>query len=63
MAQYTINYLTGDTESVNAVRVGNDVDGGQYVFHDDEQSYSPVAFIPQHNVLSIIRQDDEQADA
>jgi hypothetical protein len=57
MAQYTINYLTGDTEQVDAVRTEYDFEARVFLFHGDEH---PVALVPQANVRSIHRQDDGQ---
>ncbi len=54
MAQYTINYLTSDTETVEAVQVEYDLEARLFIFHGDEK---PVALVPQANVLSIHRQE------
>jgi len=59
MAQYLITYLVGDSETIEANSVNLDGEGGQYVFHKEERKYAPVAFVPQNNVLSIVRQDTE----
>lgn len=52
MATYTISYLTGDGEDVEAVNVNYDIDEGQYRFVDQHGRH--VAFIPGSNVLSIV---------
>jgi hypothetical protein len=59
MARYTIKYLTGDEETIEAKSVAHDTDARQYVFHSQDRIYAPVSLIPQANVLSIHRQDDE----
>jgi len=61
MAQYLVTYLIGDAETINANSVNLDGGGGQYVFHTQDRTYAPVALVPQANVLSIVRQDDEAA--
>jgi hypothetical protein len=59
MARYTIKYLTGDEETVQAKSVAHDPGARQYVFHRQDRTYAPVALIPLDNVLSIHREDDE----
>ncbi|NED75390.1 hypothetical protein G3I51_24310 [Streptomyces sp. SID9944] len=55
MAQYLINYLTGDTETVAADGVEYDVEARDYTFHTSGQV---VALIPVSNVRSVHRQDE-----
>ncbi|MFD4547282.1 hypothetical protein [Streptomyces sp. NPDC058466] len=55
MARYTINYLTGDTETVEADGVEYDADAGDYTFVVGRQA---VALAPVINVRSVHRQDD-----
>lgn len=52
MARYTINYLTGDTETIEAAKTEYDLDGRLFIFHG---SHHPVALVPQVNVRSILR--------
>jgi hypothetical protein len=61
MAHYLINYLTGDTETVTADTVNIDCEARAFVFHATANEYKPVALVPQANVRSIHRQDDESA--
>ncbi|MFF8589953.1 hypothetical protein ACF061_00695 [Streptomyces sp. NPDC015220] len=56
MAQYLINYLTGDTDTIEADTV--DEEGYQYTGYVNGKI---VAHIPRANVRSIILQDDEAA--
>lgn len=56
MAQYTIKYLDGESETVTAVRAEYNTDTRQFVFHGDN---GPVALIPQANVRSVVQPDDE----
>ncbi|MEU1497271.1 hypothetical protein [Streptomyces sp. NPDC005732] len=58
MARYTIKYLDGESETVDAISVAHDHEADQYVFHAQERKYAPVALIPQGNVLSIHRHGD-----
>jgi hypothetical protein len=51
MAQYTINYLTGDEETVTADNL--EPSGSQYVGWAEDGS--AVAYIPIANVLSVVR--------
>lgn len=55
MARYLITYLIGDSETIEANSVN--LDGDQYVFHQQDRQYAPVAFVPQGNVVSVVRQD------
>jgi hypothetical protein len=55
MATYTINYLTGDTETTEADRVECDPDARDYTFYSGDQV---VALAPIANVRSVHRQDD-----
>jgi hypothetical protein len=57
MAQYTINYLTGDTETIQVDRV--EEEGTQYTAYlgTDEDHSVIVSHIPVANVRSIHRQD------
>lgn len=56
MARYTINYLTGDTETVEADGVEYDVDARDYTFVNDKQV---VALAPVASVRSVVREPDE----
>lgn len=58
MAQYTINYLTGDTETVTADGVEYDADARDYIF-TGPNGMGARALVPVANVRSIHRQDDE----
>lgn len=55
MARYTINYLTGDTETVEADGVEYDVDARDYTFVVGREA---VALAPVGCVRSVIRQAD-----
>jgi hypothetical protein len=57
MARYTINYLTGDTETVQVDRI--EEEGTQYTAYlgNDEDSSTIVSHIPVANVRSIHRED------
>src|SRR5690606_31934034 len=59
MAQYTINYLTGDEETVSAVTVNMNSDGSEYRFPD--RNGRIVAYVPARNVLSIILTEEPEA--
>ncbi|MBZ6102693.1 hypothetical protein ACH4NO_17965 [Streptomyces olivaceus] len=59
MAQYTINYMTGDEEIVHAAKVDKSIDGDDYRFHDANGRV--VAYVPSGNVLSIVLVDEPQA--
>ena len=59
MARYTINYLTGDTDSVEAEAVNCDDSSCMYVFRGPAPHHQTVALAPFVNVRSILRQDDE----
>jgi hypothetical protein len=64
MAQYTINYLTGETETVNADHMVIDYDAKAYVFRagdigDQPEAVIPSAFVPAANIRSIHRTDSE----
>jgi len=56
MANYRIAYLDGETETIQADRSEYDLDARSLILYSDEQ---PVAWIPQANVRSIVRQNDE----
>lgn len=56
MARYEINYLTGDTEMVEADGVEYDTDARDYTFVKNGQV---VALAPVSNVRSVHRQDDQ----
>lgn len=56
MAQYTINYLTGDTDTVEADGVEYDDEARDYNFVNGKQV---VALAPVATVRSVIRKDDE----
>lgn len=58
MAQYLINYLTGDVETVEADGVEYDADARDYTF-TGPNGMGARALIPAANVRSIHRQDDE----
>ncbi|WP_458089486.1 hypothetical protein [Streptomyces malaysiensis] len=60
MARYTINYLTGDTETIEAERVEYDFDARLFIFHGGQH---PVALVPQANVRSILHLDGEAVDS
>lgn len=55
MATYTINYLTGDTETVQADSLIRD--GDEYVA---STGVTTIARIPALNVRSILRAEDEK---
>jgi hypothetical protein len=55
MAQYLINYLDGESETVTAADLAPS--GSQYIAWVGDGS--AAAFIPAANVRSIVRQDDE----
>jgi|GEM_PF-4597335 len=52
MARYTINYLTGDTDTIEADTV--DRDASQYTGYASNEI---VAHIPCNNVRSVLRHD------
>lgn len=56
MAQYTINYLTGDTETVEADGVEYDAEARDYTFVVGRVA---VALAPVANVRSVVRKPDE----
>ncbi|MEU4967790.1 hypothetical protein [Streptomyces smyrnaeus] len=56
MAQYTINYLDGVTETVQADGVRYDDDARDYTFYTASEA---VAVAPVDNVRSIHRHNDE----
>jgi hypothetical protein len=56
MARFEINYLTCNTEYVNATEVGYDADAADYMFRSGDRLN---ALIPARNVVSIHRQDDQ----
>lgn len=60
MANYTINYLTGDTETVTADSI--DYTGVQYIAYNviDSRNSTTVAWIPAANVRSIHKQSDAE---
>ncbi|MFH9574198.1 hypothetical protein ACH4MG_27120 [Streptomyces sp. NPDC017454] len=58
MAQYTINYLTGDVETVEADGVEYDGIARDYTFTGLD-GMGVIALAPAANVRSIHRQDDE----
>ncbi|MEU3613511.1 hypothetical protein ABZ725_14505 [Streptomyces sp. NPDC006872] len=58
MAQYTINYLNGDTETVTAERSEYDPDSRPLFLYTGDQ---PVAWIPQANVRSVHRLNNQAA--
>jgi hypothetical protein len=58
MARYTINYLTGDTETIEADGVEYDAAARDYTFVSSQQV---VALTPVANVRSVHRRDDEAA--
>ncbi|SES03550.1 hypothetical protein [Streptomyces qinglanensis] len=55
MARYTINYLTGDTETVEADGVKYDDEARDYTFYTGSEA---VAFAPVDNVRSIHRHNE-----
>ena len=59
MARYTIHYLTGDVETVEAEKVNIDDESKVFVFRTGPIQNEPDAIVPSANVLSIHRQDDE----
>lgn len=59
MARYTINYLTGDVETVEAETVNIDDESKVFVFRTDPIQNEPDAIVPTANVRSIHRHDDE----
>lgn len=59
MARYTINYLTGDTETITADKVNIDDESQVFVFRTGPIQNEPDAIVPQSNVRSVHRQDDE----
>lgn len=61
MAQYTINYLTGDTETVEADGVEYDVDARDYTF-TKANGMGVVALAPVASVRSVIRVDAAVTD-
>ena len=61
MAQYTINYLTGDTETVEADGVEYDGIARDYTFHGPN-GIGVIALAPAANVRSIHRQDEAVTD-
>jgi hypothetical protein len=61
MAQYTINYLTGDTETIEADGVEYDVDARDYTFTAADGK-GVVALAPIVGVRSVIRADAAVTD-
>jgi len=57
MAQYLINYLDGETETVEADGVEYDIDARDYTLHGPD-GRGVIALVPAGNVRSIVRQDD-----
>lgn len=55
MATFTINYLTGDTEKVQADNVEYDANASDYTFYIDGKV---AALAPVGNVRSVHRKDD-----
>ncbi|MET8694703.1 hypothetical protein ABZV65_19420 [Streptomyces bauhiniae] len=60
MAAYEINYLTGDTDTINADGVEYDPDARDYTFVGDS-GRGVVALVPVANVRSVVRLPDEDA--
>ncbi|WP_306317221.1 MULTISPECIES: hypothetical protein [unclassified Streptomyces] len=58
MATYTINYLSGDTETVEADGVEYDTEAQDYVLAHSKVA-AHIAIVPRANVRSIVRQDNE----
>lgn len=58
MAQYTINYLTGDTATVEADGVEYDVDARDYTFTAADGK-GVVALVPLAGIRSVVRQNTE----
>lgn len=56
MATYTINYLNGETDTVEADRITSDERPVDYTFSNDREI---VAVVPIANVRSILRQNEE----
>jgi hypothetical protein len=56
MAQYTINYLTGDVETIEADSVEYDGVARDYTFHGPDDR-GVIALAPAANVRSIHRSD------
>ncbi|MFD7996849.1 hypothetical protein [Streptomyces mexicanus] len=56
MAHYRITYLDGETETIQADRSEYDIDSRSMLLYLSER---PVAWIPQANVRSLARQNDE----
>jgi 5-keto 4-deoxyuronate isomerase len=61
MTQYTINYLTGDTDTVEADGVEYDVDARDYTF-TGAGGKGVVALAPVATVRSVIRTDAAVTD-
>lgn len=57
MTRYRITYDNGHAETITAASVNYDPDESQYLLVDEHDRR--VAFIPDRNVLSIHRQDDD----
>lgn len=60
MATYTINYLTGDTETVQADGLVRDDDEYRAYNETDARNSVTVAWIPACNVRSVLRAEDEK---
>lgn len=58
MARYTIKYLDGETETVNADGIDYDPDASDYNFTKAD-GMGVVALAPAANVRSIHRHDDQ----
>lgn len=61
MATYTITYLSGDTETVNADGIACEYGEYRAYRNTDERHDSTVAWIPASNVRSIHLWDDAEA--
>ena len=61
MARYTINYLTGDTETITADKVNIDDESQVFVFHTGRFQNEPDAIVLKDNVRSVHRQDDNSS--
>jgi hypothetical protein len=67
MANYEINYLDGNTETVNADHMTIDYEAKAYVFRKGDlgaqpEAIIPTALIPAANVRSIHRHDESVTD-
>jgi hypothetical protein len=58
MARYLVTYDNGMEDTITATKVDKNFDSSEYRFLDT--SDQPVAYVPASNVLSIVRQDDEE---